>query len=78
MITRGQCRQARQLLGWDYGHLAAASKVYFNGVVMFEYELSQPRPETLRKLRTTFELAGVEFVDDCGGPGVRLRKDGVP
>ena len=30
---------------------------------------------TIRLLRRTFELAGIEFVDENGGgPGVRLRK----
>ena len=31
--------------------------------------------DTLKKIRTAFEFAGVEFTDDADRPGVRLAKD---
>ena len=38
-------------------------------------DAANSRHATLAVLRRTFELAGVEFIDENGGgPGVRLRK----
>ena len=44
-------------------------------IYLFEGETAESRHATLAVLRRTFELAGVDFIDENGGgPGVRLRK----
>ena len=73
MITREQCRAARELLGWDCIELAATAVAKPITIHMFEFGLSKPRTETLLKLRTAFESAGVEFDTVNGSPIHRLR-----
>ena len=75
MVTPGQCRAARGLLGWNQQELARRARVGIVTVHQLEAGLSQPRRATLDVIRRAFETAGVEFIDENGGgPGVRLRK----
>jgi len=75
MVTPGQCRAARGLLGWNQQELARNARVGIVTVHQLETGVSQPRRATLDVIRRAFELAGVEFIDENGGgPGVRLRK----
>ena len=75
MVTPGQCRAARGLLGWNQQELARNARVGIVTVHQLETGVSQPRRATLDVIRRAFELAGVEFLDENGGgPGVRLRK----
>ena len=75
MVTSGQCRAARGLLGWNQQELARRARVGIVTVHQLEAGLSQPRRATLEVIRRAFEFAGVEFIDENGGgPGVRLRK----
>jgi transcriptional regulator with XRE-family HTH domain len=75
MVTPGQCRAARGLLGWNQQELARNARVGIVTVHQLETGASQPRRATLDVIRRAFELAGVEFIDENGGgPGVRLRK----
>ena len=75
MVTPGQCRAARGLLGWSQQELARNARVGIVTVHQLETGVSQPRRATLDVIRRAFELAGVEFIDENGGgPGVRLRK----
>jgi len=75
MVTSGQCRAARGLLGWNQQELARRARVGIVTVHQLEAGLSQPRRATLEVIRRAFESAGVEFIDENGGgPGVRLRK----
>jgi transcriptional regulator with XRE-family HTH domain len=74
MISAGQCRAARGLLGWSQQDLAKVARVGVVTVHQLENGLSQPRRATLEVIRRAFESAGIEFIDENGGgPGVRLR-----
>ena len=75
MITPSQCRAARGLLDWTQQELADAARIGVATIRLFEGDAAESRYATLAVLRRTFELAGVEFIDENGGgPGVRLGK----
>jgi transcriptional regulator with XRE-family HTH domain len=70
-----QCRAARGLLDWSQQELANRAKVGIVTIRQFESGSSEPRRSTLQVIKTAFEAAGVEFIDENGGgPGVRVRK----
>ena len=77
MITSGQVRAARALLGWTQVQLAQAAGIGEISVKNIEREKSDARTSTLQKIQRAFEKAGVQFISDGsasldGGPGVRL------
>ena len=75
MVTPGQCRAARGLLGWNQQELAKRARVGIVTVHQLKTGLSQPRRATLDVIKRAFESGGIEFIDENGGgPGVRLRK----
>ena len=75
MVTPGQCRAARGLLGWNQQELARRARVGIVTVHQLETGVSHPRRATLDVIQRAFESAGVEFIDENGGgPGVPLRK----
>ena len=75
MVTPGQCRAARGLLGWSQQTLADRARVGIVTVHQFEAGSSQPRRATIEVIRRAFETAGIDFIDENGGgPGVRLRR----
>nr|WP_040849912.1 helix-turn-helix transcriptional regulator [Nitrospirillum amazonense] len=66
---------ARAALDWNASQLAASAGVGVATVNRFERGGVETTPETLAKLRTALEAAGVEFIpENGGGAGVRLRK----
>jgi len=68
MVTPGQCRAARGLLGWNQQELARNARVGIVTVHQLETGVSQPRRATLDVILR--ESAGVEFIDENGGaPG---------
>jgi transcriptional regulator with XRE-family HTH domain len=76
MIEAAQVRAARALIGWSQAELAEAAGVSVSLVDRFE--TGQPdsiAAETVAKMRTALESAGVAFIPkNGGGAGVRLRK----
>jgi len=83
MVTSEQVRAARALLRWEQKDLAEASKVSLPSIKRLE---TIPGPlaaqaRTVEAIRAALEAAGVIFqaageaVD--GGPGVRLKKEGM-
>jgi len=75
MITSGQCRAARGLLGWSQQDLADHAGLGLVTVRNLELSVHEPRRATLEVIRRAFETAGIELIDENGGgPGVRLRK----
>ena len=75
MITPGQSRAARGLLGWSQQTLATRAGIEVMTVHQLEREESRPRRATLEVVRRAFELAGIVFIDaNGGGAGVRLKK----
>ncbi len=67
---------ARAALDWNASTLAASAGVGVATVNRFERGgVVSTTPDTVTKLRTALESAGVEFIaENGGGPGVRLRK----
>lgn len=77
MITPGQIRAARALIGWKQSELASASGVSEISIKNIERGATDPRSSTLSALQKAFFDAGVVFLDPGdtrdGGPGVRMK-----
>ena len=77
MIDSGQIKAARALLGLSQMQLSQMASLSIATVKRIE---AAPKirgaAETLWKLQTALEEAGVVFIpaDQAGGPGVRLRE----
>ncbi len=82
MITPGQLRAARVLLGWRQNDLAKKAGVGTGTVNRAEKGEKLPRPFTMKLLEDTLRQAGVKFVPADGevGPGVVIESAviGVP
>ena len=83
MITSGQIRAARALLGWTQVDLAKAAGIGEISVKNIERGTTDARASTLQKVQNAFEKAGVQFIPNrtpslSGGPGVRLSDGIVP
>src|SRR5262249_15110959 len=75
-ITPAQCRAARALLEWTQDDLAARSRVSKRTILHFEKSSGRKTiPANMDALQRAFEAAGVVFIDNGEGPGVRLRRD---
>ena len=81
MITAAQLKAARALVGMEQRALAEASGVSLPTIQRMEASEGTVRGviETLMKVMTALEAAGVEFINEGatssgGGRGVRLRK----
>ena len=77
MITSGQIKAARALLGMTATKLAELSGVAYTTIVRLESSSGVPsgQVKTLDSAQKALEQAGIEFIgtpDD--GPGVRLKK----
>jgi predicted transcriptional regulator len=74
-VSIRQIKAARALLSWSQEDLAKAADVSVPTVKRLEAAVGElgGRPETVRKLRTALEAAGIEFIGGGGGLGVRLR-----
>jgi hypothetical protein len=76
-LTSFQIRAARGLVKWSAEDLASHSSVSLRTIrraELAERDTSMTAPND-SAIRTAFEAAGVEFIDENGGgPGVRLRK----
>ena len=73
-MTSAQVRAARGLLNWTVRELSERSGVHRNTITNFETGRYQGSEGALAALRAALESAGVEFLDNGLGPGVRLRK----
>ena len=73
MILPVQCRMARAAVGLGVRELAAAAKVSIDTVTRFERG-DELKERTIEALQRALEAAGVQFIDDGGGPGVRIPK----
>lgn len=74
-MTPGQCKAARELLGWQQSELAYDLGMSQADISLFE--AGKGRRDVCEKaaIRTALESAGVEFVaENAKGAGVRLRK----
>jgi len=59
-MTPGQCRQARELLGWPEWKLAYRAGHTLKLIQEFEAGLRSPRQKTLSAIRAALEDAGVD------------------
>ena len=74
MITIGQIRGARGLLGWSQSELARRAGLSHPTVKRVETETGPRVSDRARaKIHRALEVAGIEFIDENGG-GVKLRK----
>jgi transcriptional regulator with XRE-family HTH domain len=80
MITAGQMRAARALLGLDQRALAELSGLSLPTIQRMEASdgVIRGNVDSLMKLTTAFATAGIELIGDdapslSGGRGVRLR-----
>jgi DNA-binding XRE family transcriptional regulator len=78
MVTAGQIRAARALIGWKQAELAKAAGISEISVKNIEREATDPRSSTVAAIQAAFEKAGVVFLEPGdvrdGGEGVRLKK----
>ena len=78
MITAGQIRAARALIGWKQTDLAKSSGVSEISIKNIERGVTDPRYKTLEAIQKAFEKGGVVFLEPGdmrdGGAGVRLKK----
>ena len=75
MITSGQIKAARSILGWTARDLAARSGIGFSTMIRLEASEGVPSSnvKTLDAIQRALEESGIQFIgtpDD--GPGVRL------
>jgi transcriptional regulator with XRE-family HTH domain len=77
MITPNQCRAARELLSWTQEDVQKKSKLGRETIRNFERGNGNLTMKTLEILKTTFENAGIEFVDDGDRMGVLILKSKI-
>lgn len=85
MISAGQLRAARALLGWDQRQLAEAAGISVPTVQRMEASNGTVRAnvDTLVKVVEALARAGIELIGEGaaspgGGRGVRLKTPGHP
>jgi transcriptional regulator with XRE-family HTH domain len=71
-MSAAQCRAARALLRWDQIELADRAGVARASIQDFETEKRTPRTATTDALQHTFEKAGIVFIADGEGRGVKF------
>ena len=75
MITIGQIKAARALLGLRQAELAERAGVSLATVNNIEREATTPHRSSLQAIQIALEAAGIEFIPENGtGPGVCLKK----
>jgi transcriptional regulator with XRE-family HTH domain len=74
MMTPGQSRAARAFLKWSLKELSSRADIAIPTISKFENGYTQPTRSTLFVLRRIFEDAGIAFIDDAEGEGVKLRR----
>ena len=72
-IRTNQIRAARSLLGWTQEELATRCGISKFSVANMEGSKRGSQEETINKVVTALELAGIEFIDN----GVRLKSDSI-
>ena len=71
-ITPKQCRSARELLGWKQLDLSKSSQTGISTIRDFERGFRELAPKTNHYIKLTFEEAGIIFLNDDEGIGVKL------
>jgi transcriptional regulator with XRE-family HTH domain len=71
-ITPEQCKAARDLLKWKQTDLSEKSEIGITTIADFERGSRELTGRTLKELKRTLEEAGIEFISDDEGKGVKL------
>lgn len=66
MPTIEQIRAARALIGWSQSDLAEHASLSQTGIARIENGTNQPNSTTLEKIRSAFDKADVEFIEETG------------
>ena len=72
MITGSQLRAARALLDWTQDDLAERSGVTPQTIRLFEAGNRRPHAQTIDRLQSALEDAGIEFLTSDAAVGVLL------
>ncbi len=76
MITSGQIKAGRGLVGWTARELAQRAEIGFSTLIRLESEEGVPSSNvrTLEAIKKAFEDAGIEFIGTPeSGAGVRWK-----
>lgn len=78
MLICEQIRAARGLLRWSARELAERAELHITTVQRMEKGSGavSGNMRSIRRVQESLEKAGIEFLDDIDGPGVRLRSWG--
>jgi transcriptional regulator with XRE-family HTH domain len=77
LITSGQIKAARGLIGWTARRLAEKADIGFSTLIRLESAEGVPSSnvKTLSAIKNAFEAVGVEFIGSPeSGAGVRFKK----
>lgn len=74
LLGPAQVREARDLLGWSQSRLAGMAEMTAQSVIKFERGKLQLSRNDLQAIRGALEAAGVQFIAENDGAGVRVRK----
>ncbi|MES2676719.1 MAG: helix-turn-helix transcriptional regulator [Pseudomonadota bacterium] len=75
IITPEQCKAARDLLTWKQIDLSEKSEISPSTIADFERGSRELTGRTLKELKRTLEDAGIEFINDDEGLGVKLLQN---
>ena len=79
MITPGEIRAARAMLGWTRQNLADRAVVALNSVIRLERGLVDSRTSTLSAVQKALQKAGIEFLSLTeNGEGIRMKRPRKP
>lgn len=73
-MTPALCRAARALLDISQPELAELAGVGLSTVYDFEKERRSVSARSVSVMKVALENAGIQFIPENGGVGVRLRK----
>jgi len=74
-ISGAQVKAARALLNWSQEDLANKASLTMTPVSRMEREVVSTRKGTMKLIAMALEEAGIEFINEDGWVGVRLKLD---
>ena len=74
-ISGAQIKAARSLLNWSQEDLANKASLTMTPISRMEREVVNTRKGTMKLISMALEEAGIEFINEKGWVGVRLKLD---
>lgn len=71
-MYKAQLRAARAMMGWSQEQLAAAAGVSAQTIKRLEALNERGARESIRKVRSAFERAGIEFINEITKDGEKI------